>query len=94
MLNRNGPRICNDDLALFDFNMNLFAAMSAGVFDRNFFVAVFFAVDQQQEIYRSPHVKRLFSDNGNGMEVVPHGTTPSFVMFGKHVARLSPGLNQ
>ena len=58
------------DLAGSDLNGNAVAAVGAGVIDFDVLAGVSTAVDQQQEVHRSPYIEGLFSLYSHGVKVM------------------------
>ena len=68
------------DLDVIDLYVNRQVAMGAGVLDRDPRVFVVVAVDQQQEVDRSPYVEGPFPFDSHRMEIVAKRPTPRLVL--------------
>ncbi len=68
------------DLDVVDLDLNRQVAMRAGVLDGDLRVFVVVAVDQQQEVDRSPYVEGSLPFDPHGMEVVAKRPTPRLVL--------------
>ncbi len=55
--------------------------MRARVFNRNPLVGVVIAVDQQQEVDRSPYIEGLLAFDPHRMKIVAKWPTPRLVLF-------------
>ena len=83
LLNPARIRIHAGDRATVYFYADWQVAFGAGVFEGETLVFVIIAVDQQQEVDRSPNIEGLFAFDVHRVEVVLEGTAPPFIAFGK-----------
>ncbi len=68
------------NLDVIDLDVNRQVAMRAGVLDGDPRVFVVVAVDQQQEVNRSPYVEGPFPFDPHRMEIVAERPTPRLVL--------------
>ncbi len=69
------------DLDVIDLYVDRQNAVRARIFDGNPLVLVVVAVDQQQEVDRSPYVEGFLSFDPHRMEIVAKWPTPRLVIF-------------
>ncbi len=90
-VNRVGFDGCN--LAIFELNFDLEAAMSTGVIESKGNILEFFSLtiragDHQQVVNRSPDSERVFVANSNSVIIKLERSAPTPVLLGESIAQL------
>lgn len=86
LLDENRLGVLTGDHAIADRDGNAVGAVGAGIFDLDGFAGVLCAVDQQQEVNRSPYIEDRFAFDVYRVEIVTQGATPLAGPFCQSVA--------